>query len=192
MRFWRELWKDVWLGVAVAVDLMSGIASIFREWLSVFHPAAVSSSRLFDACLWTCFVISCGIVITRQRIAIVALEDEARRLRGGRADAERLHKLFGEFMNEGEALALELRRGMEIYGPWTIKRNDWVMRVSKALTDMTLPTEAAASRHAGEKDFIPAPGTVFDRKHQFQLYMDQLTGSRTELQRIVERRLPPI
>ena len=192
MRFWEELWKDVWLGVAVTVGLMSGIASIFREWLSVFHPAAVSSSRLFYASLWTCFVISCGIVIARQRIAIVALEDDTRRLRDGRVDTERLHNLFGGFMDEGAALALELRRGMEIYGPWLAKRNDWIMRVSKTLTDMNLPTEAAAFRHAGEKDFIPPPGTVFDRKHQFQLYMEQLTGCRTELQKIVQRRVPPI
>ena len=41
------------------IALMSGLASIVREWIATFSPGAVKAPSLFDACLVTCFVASC-------------------------------------------------------------------------------------------------------------------------------------
>jgi hypothetical protein len=103
----------------------------------------------------------------------------------------RLHSLFGDFLDEGESLADELRRGMQVYGPWLDKRSKWVEKVSQTLTDMKLPTDAAAFRQAGEKDLpIFPPGTVSTPRLYYDHYSSQLTGYRTKLQEIVTRRLP--
>jgi len=187
---WSNLWKDIWLGLAIAVGLMSGIASILREWIAVFHPNAVDSGRLFNACLWSCFVVSCCVVIARQRIALAALQDTAAKSHQEQHEIKRLHSVFGAFMKEGESLAQELRQGMTIYGPWLEKRNDWVKRIAKNLEDINLPTEASALRHSGEKDLNVSPGTVISNKLLFDLYMAQLSGYRTELKEIMKRRIP--
>lgn len=193
MRGWRNgLRKDAWLWAVIAVGLMSGVTSSFREWISLFYPHAVNSGKLFDACLHTCLFLAAIVVVVRQRLTIASLESKADQSAVDKAEAKRLHDLFGEFMSEGESLACELRQGIGNYGLWLAKRNDWIARVSQTLVKMNLPTEAATFRHAGEKDFIPPPGTVFDKKHQFEFYMSQLAGSRTELQEIVKRRLPSL
>jgi hypothetical protein len=124
---------------------------------------------------------------TRVSLAESKAEDKA----ATQQEKKRLHDLFGGFMKEGESLADELRRGMQSYGPWLQKRREWVERVSQALTDMGLPTEAAGFRQAGEKDRpIFPPGTVESPRLYYDLYSSQLTGYRTKLQEIVSRRLP--
>jgi hypothetical protein len=122
--WWAGLWKDTWLGVAVLVGLMSGIASILREWLAIFHPSIASAGPVFRASLWTCFVISCGVVVARQRSAIVQHERREHKSSETEMESRRLHDLFGGFMREGEALADELRRGVQHYGIWLKKRSD--------------------------------------------------------------------
>jgi hypothetical protein len=127
------------------------------------------------------------------RAKLNASEAERAQLRGEHLEARRLHGAFGEFMSEGEELAAEFRRGMQEYGPWLQKRRDWVLRVSKALDEINLKTEASAFRHAGEKDREPvAPGTTPHPGWQFKFYMEQLNGYRKELEAIVKRSLPAI
>jgi hypothetical protein len=60
---WAGLQKDVWLMIGIAVGLMSGFASIFREWLSIFHPQAADTGRVFNACLITCFFLAAIFVL---------------------------------------------------------------------------------------------------------------------------------
>jgi hypothetical protein len=92
---------------------------------------------------------------------------------------------------EGESLAEELRRTPgENYGAWLQKRRSWTEKVSQALTGMGFSTEAAAFRHAGEKDpKILSPGAMPDPRYWYDFYSAQLDGYRTKLQDIVERRL---
>lgn len=122
--------------------------------------------------------------------SVQTLANQADQSEAIKKENKRLHDLFGELMDEGEALANELRRGMRDFGGWLQKRRGWAERVSTTLVEMNLPTEAAAFRHSGEKDARPTPGTVIDDKYLYQLYSEQLNGYRTRLQEIVTRRLP--
>jgi hypothetical protein len=98
---------------------MSGIASIIREWLTVFHPSATNAGRIFDASLWTCFVISCGVVIVRQRSAMVSFERKESQAERDREQAKQLHRTFGVLMNEGRELSDKMIRLPESeFGTW--------------------------------------------------------------------------
>jgi len=175
---------------------MSGIAATLREWFSVFHPSAADSSRLFNACAITCLFIAAVIVFFRQRSAITSLEDAQKRDRNNKAEAQRLHVVFGDFMAQGEGLARELRQGLprhqgvEQYNLWVQKRGEWVQRVSDALRDIGLPDEASAFRHAveGDPDITQLLGpnqSVYWRR----FYNGQLDNCRQKLADIVARRL---
>lgn len=112
--------------------------------------------------------------------------------RHDKGELARLHEEFGIYMTEGENIARELRKGIrqDQYGPWLQKRGQWVARVSEAITALGLPDEAAAFRHAGERDadatqiFGPNQALYF-----IKLYMGQLDGWREKLADIVARRL---
>jgi len=104
--------------------------------------------------------------------------------------ARQLHVAFGEFMAEGEGLAREWRAGMREYGPWLQKRREWVERVSDYLTNLGLPDEAAAFRHAGESDPDPAQLVGPNQAvywHRF--YGGHLDKWREKLADIIARRL---
>lgn len=186
--FLAALRKDFWLALAMAVGLMSGITSIFREWLSVFHPNATDAGRVFNACLWTCFVISCVFVVARQRSAIMGLEREADRSEAIKNENKRRHEVIADVMREGEALAEELRRGVREYGLWLNRRRLWVDRGSQALAEMGLPTEAAAFRQALEA--TPDMKGMVSPGYMQTFYEQQLSNCRTKLADIVARRLP--
>lgn len=62
----HSVWHDTWYIVAVWVGLMSGLTAIFREWIEVFLPE-IQRSALFNACAVTCFVLSCGFLVWKQR-----------------------------------------------------------------------------------------------------------------------------
>jgi hypothetical protein len=110
-------------------------------------------------------------------------------VQSSKREQDKLQNLFGKLLSEGEALADELRRGVQNYAPWLEKRKKWVADVSQALTDINLPTEATGFRQAGEKDLpIFPPGTAISPRLYYDLYNDQLTGYRTKLQEIVGRR----
>jgi hypothetical protein len=187
---WSGLRKDAWSLVLLAIGLMSGIAAIFREWLSVFVPRIADSGRLFNACLITCFFLATLLVIFRQRMTIVGLENAANQSESKKANSVQQHALFGTLMTEGEGLAKELKRTHgDAFGPWLIKRRNWIDQVALALTDMHFPTEASAFRQAGEKDPDTKPGVIVNDHYWYDFYNGQLTGYRTKLQEIVTRRL---
>jgi hypothetical protein len=122
---------------------------------------------------------------------VQTLEMEADQSEAIKKENKRLHNLFAEFMEEAESLARELKENPgDNYGAWLQERRNWMEKVGQTLIDMNLPTEAAAFRHAGEKDAtIPAPGTVLNRRYWYDFYSGQLDACRTKLQSIVERRL---
>jgi hypothetical protein len=187
--WWAGLWKDAWLAGALSVGLMSGIASIFREWLTISHPGTSNTGHVFDTTLRLCFAIACGVVIVRQRSTIVLLERRERQASDTKTESLRLHEQFGNLMNEGEALADELRRGVQHIGRWLKKRSDWISQVSKALTDAGWPTDAAAFRQAVEMaPEIKGVGVV-DHRYSQQFYGQQLDNCRTKLAEIVARKL---
>ena len=175
---------------------MSGTAATFREWLSIFHPRAADAGKLFDACAITCFLLAAIVVFARQRSTIVSLEDGQKRDRENRAAARRLHGVFGDFMTEGEALAIELRRGLPhhqgspVFGPWLQKRQEWTQRVGESLRGMGLPDEAAALRHAleGDPDINQLVGPN-QSVYWYRFYSGQLDKCREKLADIVARRL---
>ena len=114
--------------------------------------------------------------------------DHLRLSEAGRAQQH--HMAFGEFMGEGEGLARDLRAGMRDYGVWLQKRRLWVERVSDYLTNLGLPDEAAAFRHAGESDPDPAQLVGPNQAlywHRF--YGGQLDEYREKLSDIIARRL---
>jgi hypothetical protein len=124
---------------------------------------------------------------TRALLAESKADDDAATKR----ENKRLHDLFGEFMVEGELLTKELGRTHgDKFGAWLQKRRTWEEKICQTLIEMSLSTEAAAFRHAGEKDPKVAPGTVVDDRYWYQLYGEQINGCRTKLQDIVMRRLP--
>jgi hypothetical protein len=169
---------------------MSGITAIFREWLATFYPTAVEPRRVFQACLWTCFFLAAIVLVIRQQLVIIGLEGRIDQSGAIKAESKRRHGVFGKFMEEGEALAKELR---EIHGEqfqgWEKQRKVWREQVCATLTEMGVSTEAAAFRHAGERDPKPAPGTVIDDRYLHKLYGEQLEGNRGELKAIVQRLL---
>jgi hypothetical protein len=186
------------LWILVAAGLMSGIAATLREWVSIFYPRAGGAGRLFWACALTCFLVAAVIVFARQRSTIASLEDAQERDRNNKAEAQRLHGVFGDFMIEGEALAGELRRGLPhhqgspMYGPWLQKRQDWIQRASASLRDIGLPDEAAAFRHAveGDPDIHQLVGSNQSRSiYWYRFYAGQLDKCREKLADIVARRL---
>jgi hypothetical protein len=183
-------WKDVWLGVGVLVGLMSGIASIIREWLTVFHPSATNAGRIFEASPWTCFV-SCGvvIVIVRQRSAMVSFERKESEVERYREEAKQVHRTFGVLMNEGRELSDKMVRLPESeFGTWFLEREDWKIRVCQALIDIDLPTEPAAFGHAAEK--APPRTGVEDSRVWRTFYLGEMTCYRDQIQQFMERRLP--
>jgi len=185
-RRWAGLRSAIWLVIGIGVGLMSGIASLVREWLSIFHPQAVNSGRLFNASLITCFFAAVLFVFYRQRATIASLQeaqDQRQRVQQLRVD-------FGYLMTEGERLAVEWRAGIREYGPWLQKCRDWVQRVSDFLTNMGLPDEAAAFRHAGEGDpdinQLQGPNQAV---YWHRFYGGQLDRRRAKLAEIAARRL---
>src|ERR1035438_2076298 len=193
-RRWAGLRKDVWLWLLVAVGLMSGIAATLREWMTIFYPRAADAARLFGACAITCFLVAAVLVFARQRSTIASLEDAQKRDRDNKAEAQRLHGVFGDLMTEGEALAIELRRGLPhhegqpVFGPWLQKRQDWVQHTSESLRDIGLPDEAAAFRHAveGDPDINQLQGPN-QSVYLYRFYGGQLDRSREKLADIVAR-----
>jgi hypothetical protein len=193
---WTGFRKDIWLWLLVAAGLMSGIAATFREWVSIFYPRAGDASRLFAACAITCFFVAALLVFVRQRSTIAALEDAQKRDRNNKAEAQRLHGVFGDFMTEGETLATELRRGLPhhegspLFGRWLQKRQDWIQRSSESLRDIGLPDEAAAFRHAveGDPDINQLAGPN-QSVYWYRFYGGQLDKCRGKLADIVARRL---
>lgn len=149
---WAGLRNDIWLVLVIAVGLMSGIASLVREWLSIFFPHAVNSGRLFNAWLSTCFFLAGLFVFYRQRSTIASLQGKLNEKRAAKEKVQQLRAEFGNYMAEGERLTGEWRAGMREYGAWLQRRQGWVQRVSDFLTNMGLPDEAAAFRHSGEGD----------------------------------------
>ena len=154
------------------------------------------ASRLFNACAITCFFLAAVLVFARQRSSIDSLEDAQKRDRENKAEARRLHGVFGDFMTEGEALAVELRRGLpyhqgeQVFGPWLEKRRLWVQRASDSLRDVGLPDEAAAFRHAAEGDAdinqLVGPNQSV---YWYRFYGGQLDKCREKLADVVARRL---
>jgi hypothetical protein len=67
--------KDAWSVIALCVGLMSGIASIVREWLGIFMPTVAPPSRLFEACGVTCFIVSVWVLVYRKDVRIRELEN---------------------------------------------------------------------------------------------------------------------
>jgi hypothetical protein len=53
---------------------MSGLASVLREWIGTFAPGLVKAPSLFDACLITSFVGSCGYAWYLERRQKLSLE----------------------------------------------------------------------------------------------------------------------
>jgi hypothetical protein len=106
-----------------------------------------------------------------------------------RAELTTLHERFAGYMNRGEALAAQMRRGMRDYGAWLQQRREWVEEVSSALSAEGLPTEAAAFRHAGEGDpdinLLAGPNQA---AYWYRFYMGQLDKWREKLAEIVARR----
>ncbi len=193
---WAGFRKDLWLWLFVAVGLMSGITAIFREWLSVFHPTAADAGRVFNASVITCFFLAAVLVFFRQRSTIASLGDSEKRDRENKADARRLHDVFGDFMTEGEALAGELRQGLPyhegapVFGPWLQRRQEWVRRASDSLRDMGLPDDAAAFRHAveGDPDINQLVGPN-QSVYWYRFYGGQLDKCREKLADVVARRV---
>jgi hypothetical protein len=192
---WAGFRKDIWLWLLVAVGLMSGIAATFREWLSIFYPRAADTGRLFGACAITSFLLAAVLVFARQRSTIASLEDAQKRDTENKAAVRRLHGVFGDFMTEGEALAVELRRGLPqhegspVFGSWLQKRQRWVQRASESLCDVGLPDEAAAFRHAveGDPDINQLVGPN-QSVYWYRFYSGQLDKCREKLADIVARR----
>jgi len=149
---WAGLQRDIWLTIGIAVGLMSGIASIIREWISIFYPQAINTGRLFNACLITCFFAAVLLVFQRQCSTIVSLQQELESNRKAKERVLQLRVDFGDYLADGERLTAEWRAGMRDYGVWLQRRGEWVQRVSDLLMNIGLPDEAAAFRHAGEGD----------------------------------------
>lgn len=63
------------------VALMSGVLSIAREWVATFAPGLVETSPLFNACLLTSFVLSCGYLWVREHSIVKKLNTELTRER---------------------------------------------------------------------------------------------------------------
>ncbi len=184
---WSGLRTDLWLTVAIAVGLMSGIASLVREWFSLFHPQAVKSGHLFDACVVTSFFVAVIIVFARQRSTITSLEamvDANKEIQKRRVE-------LGKYLTEGEQLVDEWRRGLREYGQWLQKGRDWVQRVSDFFVNIGFPDDAAAFRHGWESD----PDINELRGPDQDVYWHKFYGSkidrcRIKLAEIAARRLP--
>jgi hypothetical protein len=86
---------------------------------------------------------------TRALIAESKADDDAATNR----ENKRLHDLFGEFMVEGELLTKELggTHG-DKFGAWLQKRRTWEEKICQTLIEMSLSTETAAFRHAGNEE----------------------------------------
>lgn len=71
----EPIWKPLWFVVVVAVALMSGITSIFREWLALYFPHSVAASGAFQASVTTCFALSGFIVLFQMHREISELQE---------------------------------------------------------------------------------------------------------------------
>lgn len=110
--------------------------------------------------------------------------------RAAKEQIQQLRAEFGNYMAEGERLAREWRAGMREYGAWFQRRQGWVQRVSDFLTNMGLPDEAAAFRHAGEGDpDVNQLQGVNQAIYWHRFYGVQTDRWRTKLAEIAARRL---
>jgi len=183
--FWtfiRKFWPNVGA-------LMSGAASVPLAACAIYFQNAPLKG-LF-ACLAAFGVIGACYQVWRDSVSALLATIAARD-----AEAQRLHGVFGDFMTQGEALAIELRRGLPhheglpVFGPWLQKRQEWIQRVSESLRDTGLPDEAAAFRHAAEGDpdinqLVGPNQSVY----WYRFYSGQLDKCREKLADIVARRL---
>ena len=102
------------------------------------------------------FLFAAILVFARQRSTIASLEGAQKRDKDNKAEARRLHGVFGDFddgrrnsCNRTETGASVSRR-VPVFGPWLQKRREWVQRASESLRGIGLPDEAAAFRHSAE------------------------------------------
>jgi hypothetical protein len=108
--FLRKFWPNVGA-------LMSGGASVPLAALAIYFNNAPLKG-LF-ACLAAFGVIGACYQVWRDSVSTLLATIAARD-----TEAQRLHAVFGDFMTQGEALAIELRRGLPyhegqpVYGPW--------------------------------------------------------------------------
>jgi hypothetical protein len=170
---------------------MSGGASVPLAALAIyFHNAPL---KILFGCLTAFGVVGACYKVWRDSegalLAIIATRN---------AEAQRLHAVLGDLMTQGEAFASELRRGLPhheglpVFGPWLQRRQEWIQRTSESLSDIGLPDEAAAFRHAveGDADINQLRGSRQSQSiywHRF--YGSQLDKCREKLADIVARRL---
>jgi hypothetical protein len=102
-------WRDVWFIIAFWVCLMSGIASLAREAITLFLPKLVAPTQVFQACVVTCFVISAWVVLYRQNARIHELE------RRTPAQEDRL-KLIRDVIGRHGDPAIRLLRHLRLVG----------------------------------------------------------------------------
>jgi len=168
---------------------MSGGASVPLAALAIyFHNAPL---KILFACLTAFGVVGACYQVWRESVSALLATIAARN-----AEAQRLHAVFGDFMTQGEALAIELRRGLPhheglpVFGPWLQRRQDWIQRTSELIRDMGLPDEAAAFRHAveGDPDINQLVGPN-QSVYWYRFYTGQLDKGREKLADIVSRRL---
>ncbi len=62
--------SDVWDLIALWVCLMSGVASLLREGITLFFPTVAPSTQVFRFCALSCFIVSGWITLIRTRMRI--------------------------------------------------------------------------------------------------------------------------
>jgi len=71
-----DYFRPVWRVVLLVVMLMSGILSLFREFLLIYFPTQVNQQSLLWNCVRIAFVVSMGIIWWQQRQAIAKLQSD--------------------------------------------------------------------------------------------------------------------
>jgi len=143
--------KDLCFTILLAIGLMSGVTATFREWLITFHPKAAEYSRVFQASLWTCCFLAMTILVIRQRLAIVGLENQCAQFAASEIETEKVRQQFAEIMTSGRNLSDGLGRCQpEQFGIWDGGLDTWVETVKSFLSEHGYHTEAIEFERAKE------------------------------------------
>jgi hypothetical protein len=181
----------VWLLMVIGIGLMSGIFSVVREWLSIKYPAAPTrSGQIFQASLWTCFVIAALFVVIRQRLAIVGLEDRLEQASSEQAEKKQQHDLFGSIMQQGVNVSTALAECQtdSQFSSWDAGFAEWLVLAKMAIKDLGYYSDSVEFVRAGE-NAEPVAGPM-DWRNQQEERCRVLAEHQKKLEEIVHRRLP--